>query len=206
MEEKTKMAKNWMVAEAYKEIVAGNKDAIADIGGRFPITTTALGMIGENAGASMVFGALDFVTVRKVEAVLKEDVKPIEEDQKQEKKVAEPASGDKPKGKRGRKPKQKTEEPVVEPVKEEKKKKEEPEEDYGSMSEVELFKVCKAKGLKPAPKQDKKYYLNLLNPVEEAEADDDSDDWDDEEAMNKPEEDPVEDADDAEDEDDDWDI
>ena len=138
--------------EAYKEIVAGNKDAIADIGGRFPIATTALGMIGENAGASMVFGALDFVTVRKVEANLKEGVKPIEDDPKPEKEAKKAEAGDKPKGKRGRKPKQKVEE-----VPEEKEVMNKPEEadepDYDSMSEVELFKVCKAKGLKPAPKR-----------------------------------------------------
>lgn len=201
MEEKTKMAKNWMLAEAYKEIVAGNKDAIADIGGRFPIATTALGMIGENVGASMVFGALDFVTVRKVEAVLKENVKPIEDDPKPEKAEKKAEADDKPKGKRGRKPKQKVEE--EKPAKEPMNKPEEADEpDYASMGEVELFKVCKAKGLKPAPKQDKQYYLDLLNPVE---ADEDSDDdWEDETS------DPVKEAekdDDASDEDDDdWDI
>lgn len=196
------MAKNWMLAEAYKEIVAGNKDAIADIGGRFPIATTALGMIGENAGVSMVFGALDFVTVRKVEANLKEGVKPIEDDPKPEKEAKKAEAGDKPKGKRGRKPKQKVEE-----VPEEKEVMNKPEEadepDYESMTEVELFKVCKAKGLKPAPKQEKQYYLDLLNPKAE-EAEEDSDDWDDEEDPVKEAEKEEEDS--ADEDDDDWDI
>ena len=81
----------------------------------------------------------------------------------------------------------------------------EDDQDYESMSEVELFKVCKAKGLKPAPKQKKQYYLDLLNPAEDSD-----DDWNEEEEEKPAKKAPAKKAPAkkkaAEDDDDDWDI
>ena len=88
-----------------------------------------------------------------------------------------------------------------------------------AMSEVELFKLAKSRGLKPAPKQNKQYYLDLLNPTEDSDEDDDWDDEEEEEvkpvkkekkAKSKKEDKPAKKEKKAakkeEDEDDDWDI
>lgn len=210
------MAKNWVVKEAASEILAGNKDAISDIGKRFPLAAVAIAKAGEKA--LDILSAFDFVTVRKVESVLKDGVQAIEDEDEIEDPVAKAEEQTEEKPKRGRKAKT---EVAEEPKKRGRKKKEEPmnepeedEEDdapdYESMSEVELFKLCKSKGLKPAPKQKKQYYLDLLNPTE-----DDEDDWDEEEEDEKPVKKTTKEAvakkkaakkAAAEDEDDDWDI
>ena len=41
-------AKTWTIREAYNAIKAGDKDAIADFGKRFPLVTTALAGFSEN--------------------------------------------------------------------------------------------------------------------------------------------------------------
>lgn len=195
------MAKNWTVAEATEEILKGNKEAIVDIGKRFPLAMKAIAVAGDKA--KDILSAFNFITVRKVESILKDGVEEYSEDD-----VEDPTE----------KPAKKAEKPVKEkkvPVKKEekptrsRKKKEEPamnepeedDEDYESMSEVELFKICKKKGLKPAPKQKKKYYLDLLKSENEEE------DWDEEEDVKPAKKAPAKKSKKAaEDEDDDWDI
>lgn len=55
------------------------------------------------------------------------------------------------------------------------------DEDYNSMTEKELYKLCKEYGIEAKPKKNKKYYINLLEEYKSAEDDwDDDDDWDDE--------------------------
>jgi hypothetical protein len=188
------MAKNWTVAEATKEILAGNKEAIVDVGRRFPLAALAIAKAGENAAD--ILGAMSFITVRKIESILKDGVTVTEDDEEGIEdpvaKAEEKKEKEEPK-KRGRK--------AVEKKEEKPAKKEVADDDYESMSEVDLFKVCKAKGLKPAPKQDKQYYLDLLNPNEEA----DDDDWEEEEKPAKPAK-KVSKKKAAEDDDDDWDI
>lgn len=209
------MAKNWSMKEATKEILAGNKDAIVDIGRRFPLTANAIAKMGNNEGAISIINALpEHISARKIESVLKDGVQEIEDDEVEE--VVEETKPEKPAKK----------EKAEKPAKKEKKVKKEEDEDfmndipeevdeeldYSAMSEVELFKLAKSKGLKPAPKQNKKYYLDLLNPT------DDSDDWDEEEEVKsakkekkaKKEEKPAKKekkaAKKTDDEDDDWDI
>lgn len=210
------MAKNWVIKEAAREILAGNKDAISDIGKRFPLAAVAIAKAGEKA--LDILSAFDFVTVRKVESVLKDGVQAIEDEDEIEDPVAKAEEQTEEKLKRGRKPKT---EVAEEPKKRGRKKKEEsvmnePEEDeedddtpdYESMSEVELFKLCKSKGIKAAPKQKKQYYLDLLNSSDS----DDEDDWDEEEEDEKPAKTSKKGSTKktskkaAEDEDDDWDI
>lgn len=199
------MAKNWTVAEATTEILNGNKEAVVDIGRRFPLAARAIAVAGD--GAKDILSALNFITVRKIESVLKDGVEEYSEDdvedptEKPVKKAEKPVKEKKAPAKKEEKPVKKTaakkstkkEEPVMnEP--------EEDDEDYESMSEVELFKICKKKGLKPAPKQKKQYYLDLLNPSEE-------DNWDDEEDAKPAKKAPAKKSKKAaEDEDDDWDI
>ena len=205
------MAKNWTVAEATEAILNSDKEAVLDIGKRFPLAVRAIAIAGDKA--KDILAAFNFVTVRKVESVLKDGVEISEdpdegiEDPTEEKPVKKEKETkvEKSTGKRGRPAKKKEEAAMNKPEGDA----DEEEEDYSSMSEVELFKICKKKGLKPAPKQKKQYYLDLLNPAEDA---DDEDDWDEEEEEEKPAKKTTKKASAkksekvAEDEDDDWDI
>jgi len=81
------------------------------------------------------------------------------------------------------------------------------EVDYSAMTAVELYKLCKKRGITARAKRSSKEYIELLKKADEeamAVSDDDDeedDDWDDDDApMNAPEDDS------DEDEDDDWDI
>lgn len=82
------------------------------------------------------------------------------------------------------------------------------EVDYSAMTAVELFKLCKERGIKAQPKRPAKTYIELLKKYDEENAaaspddDEDEDDgWDDDDAPINPPDDS-----DDEDEDDDWDI
>lgn len=89
---------------------------------------------------------------------------------------------------------------------------------YEGKSAMDLFKECKKRGIKAAPKKPAKFYADLLIKDDEkaAEPEDDGDDWEEEEAVEekpakkekkekKSKKEEVEEDDDA-DEDDDWDI
>lgn len=58
--------------------------------------------------------------------------------------------------------------------------------DYSEMSPQELYKLCKERGIKVAPKKPAKYYINQLEEYDAAqedwgdEEDEDEDDWEDE--------------------------
>lgn len=98
---------------------------------------------------------------------------------------------------------------------------------YDDMNAMELFKECKKRGIKAAPKKPAKFYVELLEKDDAANADSDEaeaedEDWDDEEPEEKPvkkaEKKPAKKAEkkstkksepaeaEDEDEDDDWDI
>lgn len=52
--------------------------------------------------------------------------------------------------------------------------------DYDSMSEKELYKLCKEREIEAKPKKNKRYYVNLLEEFDEAQNDWDDDDDDEE--------------------------
>ena len=57
---------------------------------------------------------------------------------------------------------------------------------YEGKSAMELFKECKKRGIKAAPKKNAKFYADLLIKADaEAETENESDDWDDEEEETK---------------------
>lgn len=176
------MAKNWSLKEAANEILAGNKEAIVDVGRRFPLTANAIAAMGKNDGALTIIGALpDHISARKIESVLKDGVQEIDDEAEEEVAEEKPAKKEK-----AAKPAKEDKKPVDKKKAAKKPAMNEPEddeEDLESMSEVELYKLCKAKKIKAAPKQDKQYYLDLLQPSEEADEDDD---WEDEEEEEKP--------------------
>lgn len=69
------MAQNWNVKQALAAINKGDKEAIADIGRRFPLTSNILARIGEHQAAGELINALpDHITVRKIESILKDGV------------------------------------------------------------------------------------------------------------------------------------
>lgn len=87
---------------------------------------------------------------------------------------------------------------------------------YEGKSAMDLFKECKKRGIKAAPKKPAKFYADLLIKDDEkaAELEDDGDDWEEEEAVEekptkkekKEKKSKKEEVEEDADEDDDWDI
>ena len=166
------MAVNYTLGQAFKKIADGtDTEAIADIARRFPMVAVNCAKLVDKADViGPLFDSLpDYLTARKVEKGLRgpvSDDEPVEEEAEEEK----PA----PK-KRGRKPAQKKEaEPDT--------KADDSEDDgkYAGKAAPELFKECKKRGIKAAPKKPAKYYIDLLekDDVKGNESEDEDDDWD----------------------------
>lgn len=205
-----KMARTYTIGEAAKILAEGTDvEAVTDIHKRFPMTAQKVLEAfagGKDAVAEMMGYIPDFITTRKVEKQIvsggsaEDDAEDVAED------AAEPdAVEDKPAPKRrGRKP-AKVEDDEAEDEKPAPKKrgrkpakaKPEPEPDtaededaededegkYSGMNAMQLFKECKKRGIKAAPKKPAKFYVELLE-ADDAKADDvdddsdDDDDWD----------------------------
>ena len=203
------MATNWTLAEATKEILSGNKEAICDIGKRFPLTATAIASMGNNEGALTIINALPGkITARKIEQALKGDVEDVDAEDVDNTPVEnEDNTPVEKSAKKRRNKKAKVEEPVEDANDEE-------EDDP-----VALYKECKKAGLKVKARQSADYYKAELAKLNEENDDDWDDDEEVEETPKKPakkdkkpakkaapkKEEPVEDDDD-DDDDDDWDI
>lgn len=153
------MAKNWTIAEAYKAIKAGDKEAIKDIGRRFPLL---LNSIASNNLGELIEAMPEVMTARKGNKLLEDaaglgeekvddgDVEEVEAP-KEEKKPA-PKKETKSKAK-AKKEEVKSDEVEDEPVEEEKpkakpkkkadtkpkKKKEEPKEDVVEEDDLDDF-------------------------------------------------------------------
>ena len=149
------MAINYSVAQATKIIAEGtDKAAIMDITRRFPLMAMSIKEIVTKAGDSFVeFTANfpDYLTCNKVNKTMKLDIEDDDEEETSE-----------PEEKKAKAAKKEVEEDEEESE----------EEDYDEMSEVELFKLCKKRGLKAAPKKTKKYYINMLKKADAAEEED----------------------------------
>lgn len=169
------MAVNWTLAQAVKKITEGtDKAAIQDIGRRFPLTAVAIAEMGTNAGALKLIGAIpEYVTARKIEAVLKDGVSDQDTDEEIEDDTTEEEEVKKPVKKTAKKPVKKADVEDSE---------DEDEED----DPVALYKKCKKAGIKVAPKKSAKYYKDQLDIAAAANDDADDDDWDDEEEDEKP--------------------
>lgn len=81
------MAKNWTIKEATQEFMKGNKEAIADIGRRFPLLSYLLaGSLSGNVGAieTLLKSLPDNLTCNKVNGLLKsEAVEEVENDEEE---------------------------------------------------------------------------------------------------------------------------
>lgn len=208
--------KNYTLKEAV-EIIAEGKDleAIADLGKRFPILSIKIARLTAKAEKEIIDLMQympEYLTIKKVNNAVKtvndskaevedateaenkpveeETAKEVEEQEENENKHVEPK-------KRGRKPKAKVkavpvEEPKVEvdeePTDEEPTDEEETANNYEGKKAIDLFKLCKSRGLKVTTKKSAKYYIDVLKKDDEAKAkaeakkveaeDDDEDDWD----------------------------
>lgn len=205
--------KNYTLKEAV-EIIAKGEDleAIADLGKRFPILSIKIARLTAKAEKEIIDFMQympEYLTIKKVNNAVKtvneskveaEDAteaenKPVEEETAEE--VEEPEEKEnkpvEPK-KRGRKPKAKAkavpvEEPKVEvedEADEEPTETEETADNYEGKKAVDLFKLCKSRGLKVTTKKSAKYYIDVLKKDDKAkaeakkaeEAEDDEDEWD----------------------------
>lgn len=210
--------KNYTLKEAV-EIIAKGEDleAVADLGKRFPILSIKIARLTAKAEKEIIDLMQympEYLTIKKVNNAVKtvnepkaeaedateaenkpveeETAKEVEEPEEKENKPVEPK-------KRGRKPKAKVKAvPVEEPKAEvEDEADEEPTEaeetanNYEGKKAVDLFKLCKSRGLKVTTKKSAKYYIDVLKKDDEAKA-------------KKAEE--AEEAEEAEDDDDGWDI
>ena len=202
------MAKNWTMKEALEAVATGNKEGLQDLGRRFPLTIIALA----KGDIETIINALpDYITARKIESVLKDGVQETSDDDNVE--VEEEVVEEKP-------AKAKKEKAAKKPAKEEQVEEDEDDEtsdeiDYSSMNAVELFKLCKKRGIKVEPKQKATVYVKALKAADEATNEENDDDWEEEEetkpvkkAAKKekaPAKKPAKNVE-EEDDDDDWDI
>lgn len=199
--------KNYTLKEAV-EIIAEGEDleAIADLGKRFPILSIKIARLTAKAEKEIIDLMQympEYLTIKKVNSAVKtvndskaeaEDAteaenKPIEEETAKE--VEEPEEKEnkpvEPK-KCGRKPKAKVKAvPVEEPKAEVEDEADETANNYEGKKAVDLFKLCKSRGLKVTTKKSAKYYIDVLKKDDEAKAKaeakkaeeaEDDDDWD----------------------------
>ena len=181
------MAQSYTLGEAAK-ILAEGKDfeAVGDLHRRFPIFTHKLmnAMSGDkDAVVEFMSYIPDYVNPRKVEKVI--NAGPVEQpDENTETEVESEQQVDEekptPKKRRARKADEEAEsESEVETDEEHNDGK------YAGKNAMELFKECKKRGIKAAPKKPVKYYIELLENDDAADEnntadsnDDDDDDWD----------------------------
>ena len=180
------MARSYTIGEAAK-ILAEGKDfeAVGDLGRRFPIFTNKFmqALTGDkDAIVEFVSYIPDYVNPRKMEKQITagpetSDEEVVEEEQDAE----EEAPKEEPKTKKRRARKAKAE---PEPDAAEEESEEEQDGKYAGKNAMELFKECKKRGIKAAPKKPVKYYVELLEEDDEVIASeskddaDDDDDWD----------------------------
>ena len=204
-----KMARTYTIGEAAKILAEGTDvEAITDIHKRFPMTAQKVLEAfagGKDAVAEMMGYIPDFITTRKVEKQIvtggsaEDDAEDVAEDAAEQdvEKPAPKKRGRKPAAKaeddeaedekpapkrRGRKPAKAKPEPEPDPAEDEDDSDDEDEGKYSGMNAMQLFKECKKRGIKAAPKKPAKFYIELLE-ADDAKADDvdddsDDDDWD----------------------------
>lgn len=210
------MAKNWTLKEAVAVITEGkSKEEIQELGKRYPITAVAIAKLVMNDGLQTIMSAMpDHVTMLKLERALKDGVEEAEDDEDEVDDTAGTEDvGDEDlesmttkqlyalcvkrgiKANKYSKPKSyyielltgndvaevNTEEAEAEEAEEE-----EAGESYEDMNAMDLYKLCKKRGIKAEPKKTAKEYIKLLKAADaEAESEEADDDWDDEEEEEK---------------------
>ena len=179
------MARNYTVGEGARILAEGvDTDAIVDLSRRFPLFThkfmTAISG-DKDAVVDLLCCIPEYVSTRKVEKVIANG--PAETDETEEETAEEETPKEEPKPKRrGRKAAAKKE---PEPDTTEDDDEDEVQDGkYAGKNAMELFKECKKRGLKAAPRKPVAYYIEMLTEDDEVIASeskddaDDDDDWD----------------------------
>lgn len=178
------MAQSYTLGEAAKILAEGTDfEAVGDLHRRFPIFTHKLmnAMSGDkDAVVEFVSYIPEYVNPRKVEKVITaEPVEQPEEDTETEVESEQQVEEEKPAPKKRRTSKAKEEAKPEAEVEEEQQ-----DGKYAGKNAMELFKECKKRGIKAAPKKPVKYYIELLEnddatvEADTADSNDDDDDWD----------------------------
>ena len=176
------MAVNYTFGQAVKVLNdMDDLEVVQDIVRRFPIASVASLKVVAAAGDDFVklLDAMpEYLTMRKVESGFKHLVNGGDADEDGTDVEPEEDKAEKPAPKK-RARKAKVEEPEEEP------ETEDGENEYAGKNAMELFKLCKSRKLKAAPKKPAKYYIDILEKDDAAkatksDADDaeDDDDWD----------------------------
>ena len=166
------MAVNYTLGQAFHKIADGtDTEAIADIARRFPMVAVNCAKLVDKANVvGPLFDSLpDYLTARKVEKGLRG---PASDDEPADEAEVE-AEKEKPAPKkRGRKAAEEKAEPEADVAEDDGK--------YAGKAAPELFKECKKRGIKAAPKKPAKYYIDLLekDDAKGGEPEDEDDDWD----------------------------
>lgn len=206
------MAKNWTLKEAVSVITKGtNKEAIQELGKKFPLASIAIAKMGTNAGIEQLFDSMpEHMTMLKMERSMKEGVasagdededinQPEEVDAEEEvtesddldakttKQLYEMCIKKGLKVSKYGKPKSYYIEQLTgagecdgddeEDVSEEA----EAGPDYNEMTAIELFKLCKKRGIPAEPKKKAATYIKLLQEADSNDVEEEEEDWDDEE-------------------------
>lgn len=181
-ERRTDMATNYSFKQFVNTVIDGaDTETLMDLGRRYPCTLAA---VSEAKGVApeqirkIANAVPDFITARKIEKGLQNPGSTEETDEVEAEEEA-PAVEEKPA------PKKRTRRAHV------KKAEPEPEVEDGSEDEDDgkyagqnaqaLFKECKKRGIKAAPKKPAKYYIELLEKDDakaDSAEDEDDEDWD----------------------------
>lgn len=160
------MAKNWTVAEAAVEIKKGNKEAILDIGKRYPLflNLVAGALAGDTEKTLELLVSLpEYNTANKINGRLKEGVEITASEDDGDEEVT---------------PKETAKTSEKKDSKAKAKDAESDGEDYESMGAYPLYQLCKERGLEVKSKRPKEEYIAALVAAD-GEGSDDDDDSDD---------------------------
>ena len=170
------MAKNWTIAEVVEMYAKGNKEAILDIGKRFPLLADKISrIVAGNADAACELLAVlpEYNTANKINSRLKEGLEESDVEDVEETTEEDEAPAKKPEKKT--KKAKKTED--VEDADEDDEDEEPAEVDLSSMSTKKLYNLCKERGIKVKSKQTKEFYIEALNAqdADDSDAEDEAD-------------------------------
>lgn len=177
-ERRTDMATNYSFKQFVNTVLDGaDTETLMDLGRRYPCTLAAVSeakAIAPEQIRKIASAVPDFITARKIEKGLQNPGEVEESDEVDEAEEEAPVEEKPAPKKRARKaPAKKVEEEPVE---------DEAEDDgkYAGQNAQALFKECKKRGIKAAPKKPAQYYIDLLEK-DDAKADsaeDEDEDWD----------------------------
>lgn len=200
--------RTWTLLEMVKAIEENDMVSIKDITRRFPMTSMMLARADKRTAEEILSAIPEYITVIGVERKLtgvKASGSENEAEEVQEEAETDVAEGEAPEGKDKLEKRRETDRIRQQRRREKLKDKakaqeslEEKEEDpveivadkdaekgsYDEIGAVELFKMCKARGLDVKPRQKQRFYIDLLEQddaekmeLDDGDAEEDDDDW-----------------------------